>query len=55
MLGMELGQYQDPLDIESGKRFWENEFFGTINGRILRAMDRGFNGYGDYTTLAEIP
>ena len=55
LLGLELGQtYNSPEDSGSN-RFWENEFFCTLNIRILRAMDRNFNGYGDYETLAEIP
>jgi hypothetical protein len=55
LLGVELGQAPDPPKTGSHKRFWENEFFWTLNIRILRAMDRDFRGYGDYTTLAEIP
>ena len=61
LLGLELGQtynspeaYNSPEDSGSN-RFWENEFFCELNIRILRAMDRNFNGYGDYETLAEIP
>ena len=55
LLGMELGTAADPPTVKSRKRFWENEFFWTLNIRILRAMDRNFHGYGGYTTLAEIP
>ena len=55
LLGMELGQASELPQEGSPKRFWENEFFWAMNIRILRAMDRDFNGYGDYNTLAEIP
>ena len=55
MLGMELGQTHDSPEVYGSKRFWENEFFLALNGKILRSMDRDFDGYGDYATLAEIP
>lgn len=55
LLGLELGQPLLPPQEHNPKEFWENEFFWSMNIRILRAMDKHFSGYGDYTALAEIP
>ena len=55
LLGLELEQGLDSTQTDHHKRFWENELIGTLNMRILRAMDRNFSGYGDYQSLTEIP
>ena len=55
LLGLELGQPLLPPQLDNPRGFWENEFFFSLDVKLLRGLGSHSSGYGSAEVLDLLP